>query len=316
MREDPPRAPYRPPAGDCDLWKARPVTASTPMSPGPRRTAAHVAVRAVRRRGRELTAPARALPDFIIAGAQRAGTTSLYDYLVQHQDVRAALRKEVHYFDLNHASGERWYRSWFPLRATLRAEARRCGRPQLTGEASPYYLFHPLAPERVHALIPAVRIIVLLRNPVERAFSHYRHEVAAGRELLGFEEAIEAEDERLAGEEERLRSDSAATSAAHRHHSYVARGMYAEQLERWFGVVAPEQVLVLSSESLFERPAEAYSEVLAFLSLRSPATPPSFDRRNQGRDAALPDSAREHLERRFAEPNLRLESLLGRALWS
>src|SRR5215470_750369 len=139
-------------------------------------------VRSARFAARRATASARALPDFLIIGAQKAGTTSLYAYLTAHRDVRPAGRKEVHYFDLGFTAGaelgEGWYRSMFPLRARLALDGRRTGRPVRTGEASPYYLFHPAAPQRAAALVPEARLLVLVRDPVERAWSHYRHEVA------------------------------------------------------------------------------------------------------------------------------------------
>ena len=169
--------------------------------------------RPVRYRARVLTAPARALPDFVILGAQKAGTTSLYAYLCAHPDVRAAARKEVHYFDLNYARGATWYRSMFPLAAGL-ARERRGGRRVLVGEASPYYLFYPLAAERAGAVVPSAQLIVLLRDPVERAWSHYRHEVKAGREPLEFEAALAAEPTRLAGADAALRAG--ASPEAHR----------------------------------------------------------------------------------------------------
>src|SRR5947209_1159841 len=144
------------------------------------------------------SADRRALPDFLIIGAQKAGTTSLYRYLAAHPDIVASTRKEVHFFDINFWRGEWWYRSLFPLRRRLQRRPPLRNRPAITGEASPYYLFHPFAPERAAQLLPDAKLIVLLRDPVERAWSHYRHEVANGRETMTFPDALAAEPARLA----------------------------------------------------------------------------------------------------------------------
>jgi hypothetical protein len=117
--------------------------------------------------------------------------------------------------------------------------------------------------------VPDVKVIAMLRNPVSRAYSHYQHEVDGGFEELGsFEAAIDAEPERLRGEAERLVAEPGATSYAHRHYSYLARGCYAEQLETWFRFFPREQVHVLRSEDLFGDPEAAYGEVLEFWACR------------------------------------------------
>src|SRR5439155_3447898 len=151
------------------------------------------------------TSAIRMLPDYLIIGAQRAGTTSLYLYLTQHPCVApVVIGKGVHYFDVDFAKGPGWYRGHFPVAARRYLSRVGRDRPLITGEGSPYYLFHPLVPERVAALLPEARLIALLRDPVERAYSHYQHFVERGIETLTFEQALEAEPERLKGEVERL----------------------------------------------------------------------------------------------------------------
>ena len=188
-------------------------------------------------------------------GAQKAGTTALYAYLRWHPGITGPSWKEVSFFDRHWWRGEAWYRGQFPLRAGER----------LVGEASPSYLFHPLAPERARSLVPDARLVALLRDPVDRAYSQYQHEVALGREPLSFEDALAAEDERLRGEVERLVADPRAFSRAWWDHSYASRGRYAEQLERWLAVFPREQLLVVRTEDLGERPAETYASILSFL---------------------------------------------------
>ena len=169
-----------------------------------------------------LTSSLRPLPTALIIGAQKAGTTALYAWLRQHPTVVGPSWKEVNYFDRRYAKGERWYRGNFP----------RARGATVVAEASTGYLFHPLAPERAKALLPDARLIALVRDPVSRAYSHYQHEVALGREPLSFEDAIDAEDERMQGELERMLADPAYFSHAWWNYTYLARGLYAEQLER------------------------------------------------------------------------------------
>jgi hypothetical protein len=275
-----------------------------------------------RRRFRLATRRARMLPSFMIIGAQRAGTTSLFDYLSRHPDVAepyggeesVAWSKELHFFDDKSWRGLDWYRSFFPTVAARRV-ARLRGRDLVAGEATPYYLFHPAVPARVAAALPEVKLIALLRDPTERAYSHYQLMRRKGLEELSFEEAIAAEEARLAEEESRL-EDPYYQSHHHRHHSYVARGLYADQLERWLACFPSEHLLVLRSEDFLAQPAERYAEVLEFLGLR-PWHLDKFVPRNRKAYAPIDPSLRARLSAVFAEPNARLARLLGRDFgWS
>lgn len=204
-----------------------------------------------------LTASARALPDFLVIGAQRSGTTVLFDALSQHPDVRAASRKEVHYFDLNHGRGVAWYRAFFPLR-------RRGG---VVGEATPYYLAHPLAADRAAAALPDLRLVAILREPVDRAWSHWRWNTAAGREHLSFAEALRVEDDRLRGEEARLLAGDDASDQPHQHVSYLERGRYANQLDRWSERFPAGALVVVRHEDLVGDADRTLTRVHAHLGL-------------------------------------------------
>jgi hypothetical protein len=241
-----------------------------------------------------VTSAKRALPDFLIIGAQRAGTTSLYSYLAQHRMVVSAMQKEIHYFDVSFHRGLSWYRAHFPLSSALQQASSPTRR--ITGEATPNYLFDPSAAERVASVVPDAKLIVLLRNPVERAHSHWRHTVRAGYENLAFEEAILQEESR---------NDP--------HYAYLARGLYAGQLERWMAHFDSKQLLVLRSEDLFAESQPILDQLAAFLDI--PAwTPedlrPRFSAKGQGLEAAT----RVDLVKYFEEPNQRLYELLGRDL--
>jgi Sulfotransferase domain len=263
------------------------------------------------------TAGLRLLPSYLIIGAQRAGTTSLHRYLVQHPAVRTMLRtKGVHFFDTNYGRGISWYASRFPTRLSGWYLRRRHGTELVTGEASPYYVFHPQVPRRVAEHLPGVKLILLLRDPVRRAYSHYQHEVARGFETLSFEEAIDAEPARLAGEHQRLLAEPLYNSHAHQHHSYLARGRYAEQLAAWRSLFPDEQLLVLSSERFFREPDRTFRRVLDFLEL--PAfTPAAYEQHNAHDYPQMGEAVRARLADHYREPNRRLYETLGEELgWS
>jgi Sulfotransferase domain len=257
------------------------------------------------------TSSVRPLPDFIVIGAQKAGTTALYAYLRWHPGIGGPSWKEVSFFDRHWRRGEAWYRGHFPnsLRAWL--AQRSNGRRLLVGEASPSYVFHPLAPQRVHDLVPDVRLIVLLRNPIDRAYSHYQHEVALGREPLPFEEALDDEEERMRGELELMTADPSYFSYAWWNYTYLARGRYAEQLERWYAVFPREQILVVSSTDLDDRPGETYGEILEFIGTESHELG-SYPRLFRREYSPMSARTRARLAAYYAEPNRRLYELLGR----
>jgi hypothetical protein len=249
------------------------------------------------------TSARRPLPDFLILGAQKAGTTALYAYLRWHPGITGPSWKEVSFFDRHYLRGVRWYRGHFPMRAGQR----------LVGEASPGYLFHPLAPERVKETVPDARLIALLRDPVDRALSHYHHEVALGREPLAFEEALDAEPGRTRGEEGRMIREPGCFSRAWWDYTYLARGRYAEQLERWFAVFPRDQLLVVASEELAADPGGTYSRILEFLGAPRHDLD-SYPRVYEQEYAQMRPETRRRLVEHFAEPNRRLYALLGRDL--
>ncbi len=248
-------------------------------------------------------------PNFLIIGTQKGGTTSLYGYLAAHPKVFSALVKEVHYFDFHFDCGLNWYLAHFPPKVLTRS------RGALTGEASPEYLFTPQTPARVAELLPDARLIVMLRNPIDRAYSQYQMSVRRGRETLPFEQAVQLEAERLADERAQLGEEVAyAHGGAHRHHSYLLRGHYAEQLERWFEHFPRESFYFIESESFFWQPAPAHAAALDFLKLPEHRLP-SYPNFNHWGYAKIAPDLREQLERYFTPHNERLEGLVERRFW-
>ncbi|MCU1356864.1 MAG: sulfotransferase [Acidimicrobiales bacterium] len=225
---------------------------------------------------RTRTARWRGLPDVLVLGAMRSGTSSLYKYLGYHPDIAPSLRKEVEYFTRHVDKGSGWYRAHYPL-ASRDVARRVVGKPPLvTFEASPYYLAHPLAPERAHAVVPEAKLIVMLRNPVDRAFSHWQHMVRHDIESLSFEDAIAAEEERLAPEVARMADDPSYFSLTHYHFSYQERSRYGEQLERWLAHYPAERFALVDSDAFYADVAGVYDQILGFMGV-APFTLDRFD---------------------------------------
>ena len=223
------------------------------------------------------------LPDFLGLGTQKGGTTTLHRLLGTHPDVFLPTCKEVHFFDQNHGAGEAWYRNHF-----TNAQPQ-----QVCGEITPFYLFHPDVPGRIHKMLPKVRMVVLLRDPVERTISQLFHARKRGFEPLNPAEA-------LAAESERLRSGDPVSL---QKHSYLSRSRYLEQLERYEGLFPHEQLLILRSEDLFTNPESIWSELLGFLQLKPMPWPGALPRANAGDGGgdALNPALRQQLRQQLAD---------------
>jgi Sulfotransferase domain len=277
------------------------------VSPPAKRAAHAISVTAGR-----ITSPLRMQPGFLIVGAQRCGTTSMYRALSEHPAaLKAVLHKGVHYFDMNYEAGPGWYRAHFPLKISGRRAGRAGGGPALTFESSPYYLFHPLAAERIATDLPGVRLLVLVRDPVDRAYSAYAHELARGFETESFERAIELEPDRLRGEAERLVSEPGYLSHSHQHHAYVTRGQYVDQLGRLERLFGRDRILVVDSGDFFTKPEPVYDSVLEFLGL-TPGSYPRFEQHNARPRTPISQALKGRLDEHFAPYDERLISWLDR----
>lgn len=258
---------------------------------------------------RMLTSPLRVRPDFIIIGAQRCGTTSLYEYLVQHPGIVPPLYKEVRYFSDRWRLGPLYYRACFPTRGQMRRAARP--GPAMTFEASPQYIFSPVALRRVHRALPGVKLVAILRDPVDRAVSHHRFVSNGGRETLSFEQAIDAEPRRLArrpGESD----DDYYSRPDVLTHSYLARGRYAEQLRVVVDIFGRDRLHVMCFETLVRESSDHFGQLLAFLGL-APCEEISFSRYHPSGDSR-PQTSPEVLARLrayFAPHNAALREQFG-----
>lgn len=236
---------------------------------------------------RQIYGEVGSLPDFLILGAAKAGTTSLFYYLSQHPNISTPNRKkEVHYFDLNYNRGIEWYRNHFPQsnNRTLGASGVR----NLCFEASPSYMIYQPALERIKKDIPSVKLIVLLRDPVERAYSHYRHNVRRGRENLSFSEALEAETERTSIKNQILDNLEFETiSPGYRYFSYVQTSLYAKKIKNIFEFFDRESVFLIKSKDLLSNPQVITEDVFNFLSIEYLEKNIDFAQKNTGMGAKL-----------------------------
>jgi hypothetical protein len=257
---------------------------------------------------RQATWQDRALPDFIIIGAQKCGTTSLYKYLIQHPQILPSLKKEVHFFDGgldpgvdNFEKGTPWYSSHFPARINMKAA-------QKTFEATPAYIFNPLAAKRIYDLIPQVKLIALLRNPTERAISHYFQEKRKGMESLPILEALEKEETRL---ETSIKAKDY-KSDIFRRYSYKSRGLYRNQLDRYIEHFPLKQILIIPSEEFFARPDSSLTRVCEFIGVDKAFKIPDLEARNVASNRhEIEPKVYEYLNNFFLPNNQALYELVG-----
>jgi Sulfotransferase domain len=220
-------------------------------------------------RYRRLTSNLRLLPQFLIIGAQKSGTTTLFDYIAEHPCIGSPTAKELHFFDrLDRLDqGLSWYRAQFPTQWQALTHRLHHRHPLITGEATPSYLFNPMAPQRIAKALPNIKLIILLRNPIDRAFSHYQMSRRNGKETLSFTDAIEQEHHRVATVLERMQQDAQYFDSAYARYSYLSRGIYIKQLEHWHQFFPRKQFLVLKSEDFFANPQATLAQVFQFLEL-------------------------------------------------
>jgi hypothetical protein len=258
---------------------------------------------------RQATWRSRSLPNFIIIGAQRSGTTSLYSYLGQHPQLLPAYLKEVHFFDGglnsnvdNYEKGQAWYRSHFPLRRDVGAQSK-------TFESSPLYIFNPLTPSRIFDLIPEVKIIAVLRNPTERAISHYFLEKKFGYESLSINVALWEEEKRL----ESVIEGKDYKNDIFIRHSYKSRGLYKEQIQRFLECFSRQQIFILSSEELFREPNITLERLFEFVGVDKGFKVKDLTPRNVARNRVDVDSkVYEYLNDYFRPHNHALYELVGK----
>jgi hypothetical protein len=260
---------------------------------------------------RSFTRRMRVLPDFIIIGARRCGTTSLYNYLTEHPDVLPALKKEIFFFDLFYDKGVEWYRWHFPTRIEKRLREAMGRSKVITGEATPSYIFDAMAPKRIHSFNPNAKLIVCLRNPVETAISAYnfglKMKTYTAEEVV-FEKVVSGELDYVARGGKPFFQQNG-HKEIDPHCTYLARGRYIDLLEPWFNVFPDDQIKVVISEQLFENPNRVYNEVLEFLGLQ-PHKLRTYETFNSNEYGGVDAGVKREMASYFAPHNRRLREFL------
>ncbi len=242
------------------------------------------------------------MPDFVIIGGGKCGTTSLYNYLTEHPDIFRASWKEIHYFD-TYMTG--WYRSNFP---TIFTKIKH--KNFITGESSPYYLYHPLAAQRMAKMNPNAKLIIVLRDPGDRAYSHYNHTVRNGDEKLSFINALKEEPKRLEEPTKKLLEYDWFSSAKHRAFSYLGRGLYYKQITNWMKYYPSKQFYFIKSEDMAKQPQQILNKIYKFLVV------PKYNNKdlrkfNRAAYMKMDSTAKEYLKEYYEIPNKELSDLLG-----
>tara|TARA_B110000014_G_C20119440_1_gene592533 strand:+ start:2255 stop:3097 length:843 start_codon:yes stop_codon:yes gene_type:complete len=205
-----------------------------------------------------ITASSRVLPDFIITGTVRSGSTSLYYNICEHPSVLEAAYDEIGYFDSNYHLGENWYRSMFPKLKTMNKIKNNTGYA-ITGEDTPFYFWKKEVVDRIYDILPDIKLIGIFRNPVDRAYSNYNLGVRMNTEQLGFGEAID--------EEICFMEDHSFRDTIDRKRSYISKGIYAEQIKLWLDVFPKEQIHIISTEEMQKQPQDTLGKIFRFLDI-------------------------------------------------
>ena len=258
----------------------------------------------LKRAYRIMTNQLRVLPDFVVIGSTKSGTTSLHYYLIQHP--RIISERNVHFFEYMQTNSIEWYRAHFPTKAYKNFK-------KLTvGEQTATYLFHPLIPKRIHTTIPNAKLIVVLRNPVDRAYSNYKHQVREGIEKRTFEDAIKSELKRIEicknNPEYKINNNDFNNNVVF---SYLRHGIYVDFIKAWMKFFTKEQFLILPTYELNNNRVKFLKQVFDYLNV------PNFEindikRQNVGEYKKLDKSTRKFLVDYYRPHNERLFELLGK----
>jgi Sulfotransferase domain len=239
--------------------------------------------------------------DFVIGGTQKGGTSALDSFLRQHPEIcMPSTRKELHFFDREEEKPEPDWRRYKKYHTNFKPKPQQ----RVIGEASPIYMYWETAPYRIWKYNPKMKWILILRHPIERAFSAWNMETKRGKEKLSFAEAIEKEPERC----------REALPFQHRVYSYLDRGFYAHQVRRLFNIFGKEQVLIMLSEELKNDHNKTLQRVFEFLGVDSSFVPPEASVFGHEYVDKIENPLRSRLIETFYLDIKELEKLLGRDL--
>ena len=261
----------------------------------------------------QIAGPLHVLPDFYIIGGQKCGTTSLFEYLSLHPTIQRGAAKDIRFFDKYYFKGTNWYKLYFPLKIKKSYLNFFSKKKFLTGDATERYLEHPFAPQRIKNVTPHAKFLVLLRNPIDRAFSHYTMNVVRKMESLPFEKAIEIENERIKNSMKKMKTDNSYYDDTYFRYAYLDRGTYITKLKQWFEIFPKNQFLIIQSEKFWLKPSKVYNEVLKFLGLSNfKLNEYKQFRKTIYRNKKIPFETRKKLIDFFRPYNEQLYEFLGR----
>ena len=254
-----------------------------------------------------ITGPLRVLPDFIIIGSMKCGTTSLYYDICEHPCASPAAYDEIGFFDSNFHLGLNWYRSMFPTKRRIE-DIRRKEGVAITGEDTPFYFWNPVAAKRIQKLLPNIKLITILRNPIDRAYSEYQDVVSSESNSPSFETFIENE---INTRKKGIIITEENFEIFNQNDSYLLKGIYVDQLKIWTGLFPKEQIFTLSTESLNSDPTASMESVFQYLNL------PDYkiknpQRQKQKKYAPMDSQTRKLLIEFFKPHNERLFKFIGK----
>lgn len=255
-----------------------------------------------------ITSPIRTLPDFIVIGAKRCGTTSLYHYLGLHPSIKKSSHDHLGFFDDNYHLGLQFYRSFFPTVFQQRSIIKRTGK-FLTYDVTSSYIQDSKNAVRIHSLFPEIKLIAILRNPVDRAYSEYNLHLRADNKMQDFEfyvnqEILEIEDDEKNGVVGDLEPFTSGKK------NYLRKGFYFEQLSPWFNLFPKKNIHIISTESLGEKPNEVLNGIFEFLGVTHHQIN-TEKKHEKGNYKKMNDSTKELLQKFFVPRNKKLYDLIG-----
>ena len=264
---------------------------------------------------RKLTSRLRTFPHFIIIGVGRAGTTALYSYLIQHPSIYSALAddgklaSDIHFFEYMESDSISWYKSHFPI---LLPKLNSQKHPKITGEFTSTYFYHSDVPERIYQLLPKVKLIVILRNPIDKIYSTYYQQFRYGEVSTSFEETIDAELRRI----EILEGNPDLRSQHPGFSNFVSQnilrhGIYADYFINWFELFNKKQILILNADDLKKNTENTLQQVFEFLGVEN-HTIENLSHISARKYPKLSDITRKKLIEFYKPHNERLNKLLQR----
>ena len=256
-----------------------------------------------------LTSSIRVLPDFIVIGVGRGATTTLHHNLSKNPCLFSASYDETGFFDDNYHLGLNWYRSLFPTKF-IKNKTIKNHKKFLSYEVTPTYIRRPWTAKRIKKTLPNVKLIAILRNPVDRAYSHYNMSISEGNYKNSFEDVVNKNLKEL----KELSSYDKGSDEYFKifvENSHISRGFYAEQLKIWLNIFDDKQIHITSTENLASNPQKTFSNIFNFLEIPDYKLE-KLENKRKGNYLPMEKDIREKLLNYFKPYNEELFELIGK----